>query len=102
MLCEGDISKNQGRLSPQLYKRMEQMPDSNFYKACVPHWWSQHRPQFFNCGDRKDVIDTYFALSELHAKDSTNSYLEPNRLFALVDLDIQIQRGLTYNDICIK
>ncbi len=78
------------------------MPDSNFYNACVPHWWSQYRPQFFNCGDRKDVIDTYFALSELHAKDSTNSYLEPNRLFALVDLDIQIQRGLTYNDICIK
>jgi hypothetical protein len=91
VLCEGDIPKIQGRLSPQLYKRMEQMPDSNFYNKCVPNWWSQHRPQFFNCGDRKDVIDTYFALSELHAKDSTNSYLDPNRLFALVDLDIQIQ-----------
>ena len=92
VLCEGDISKNQGRLSPQLYKRMEQMPDSNFYNKCVPHWWSQYRPQFFNCGDRKDVIDSYFTLLELHAEDSGSSYLSPNKLFAIVDLDLQIQK----------
>lgn len=97
MLCEGDIPKNQGRLSPQSYKSMEKMPDSNFYKACVPRGRSQYRPQFFNCGDRKDVIDTYFTLLELHDKDSTNSNLDPNRLFAIVDLDIQIQTIDSYS-----
>lgn len=90
VLCEGDIPKLQGRPSPQSYGRMEQMPDSNFYKACLPQWWSQYRPQFFNCGDRKDVIDTYFTLLELHNKDSSSSYLAPDKLFAIVDLDIQI------------
>ncbi|MEG4291029.1 hypothetical protein Q5692_22765 [Microcoleus sp. C2C3] len=91
VLCEGDIRKTQGRESPQSYKAMEQMPDANFYKACVPTWWRQKRPEFFNCGDRKDVIDTYFTLSILHEKDTTNSYLDPDRLFAMIDLDLQLQ-----------
>jgi hypothetical protein len=91
VLCEGDIRKTQGRESPQAYKAMEQMPDANFYKACVPRWWSQKRPEFFNCGDRKDVLDTYSTLSILHEKDTTNSYLDPDRLFAMIDLDLQLQ-----------
>jgi len=91
VLCEGEIEKDQGRLSPQSYGKMEEMPDSNFYKACVPSRWRQYRPQFFNCGDRKDVIDSYFTLLELHAEDSGRSYLDPNKLFAIVDLDLQIQ-----------
>jgi hypothetical protein len=91
VLCEGDIRKTQGRESPQAYKAMEQMPDANFYKACVPTWWRQKLPEFFNCGDRKDVIDTYFTLSILHEKDTTNSYLDPDRLFAMIDLDLQLQ-----------
>jgi hypothetical protein len=93
VLCEGEggIWDLQGRPSPQLYGKMEQMPDANFYNACVPRWWSQKRPQFFNCGDRKDVIDTYFNLLKLHAQDSSNSYLTPEKLFAIVDLDLQIQ-----------
>jgi len=92
VLCEGEIEKAQGRLSPQSYGKMEEMPDSNFYKACVPSRWRQYRPQFFNCGDRKDVIDSYFTLLELHAEDSGRSYLDPNKLFAIVDLDLQIQK----------
>ena len=91
VLCEGDIRKTQGRESPQAYKAMEQMPDANFYKACVPTWWRQKLPEFFNCGDRKDVLDTYFTLSILHEKDTTNSYLDPDRLFAMIDLDLQLQ-----------
>ncbi|WP_333187982.1 hypothetical protein [Microcoleus sp. B3-D7] len=91
VLCEGDIRKTQGRESPQAYKAMEQMPDANFYKACVPTWWRQKLPEFFNCGDRKDVLDTYFTLSRLHEKDTTNSYLDPARLFAMIDLDLQLQ-----------
>ena len=92
ILCEGEISKKiQGRPSPQSYSKMEQLPDANFYNACVPNNWKQYRPQFFNCGDRKDVIDSYFHLLELHSKDINNSYLTPEKLFAIVDLDIQIQ-----------
>jgi hypothetical protein len=91
VLCEGDIRKTQGRESPQAYKAMEQMPDANFYKACVPTWWRQKRPEFFNCGDRKDVLDTYSTLSILHEKDTTKSYLDPDRLFAMIDLDLQPQ-----------
>lgn len=92
ILCEGKIEKIEGRLSPQSYKRMEQMPDSNFYKACVPIDWKQYRPQFFNCGDRKDVLDTYFKLLDLHNADSNNSFLNPSKLFAIVDLDIQVAK----------
>ncbi|MEG3985883.1 hypothetical protein QUA13_01815 [Microcoleus sp. S28C3] len=91
VLCEGDIRKTQGRESPQAYKAMEQMPDANFYKACVPTWWRQKLPEFFNCGDRKDVLDTYSTLPILHEKDTTNSYLDPDRLFAMIDLDLQLQ-----------
>ncbi len=100
VLCEGDIPKIQGRPSPQSYGRMEQMPDSNFYKNCVPQRWNrshQYQPQFFNCGDRKDVIDTYFSLLDLHTKDSYNSYLSPSKLFAIVDLDLQLQKINNYD-----
>jgi hypothetical protein len=45
VLCEGDIHI-EGRKSPQSYKKMKQMPDANFYKACVPRWWRQKRPNF--------------------------------------------------------
>ncbi|HEY9295905.1 MAG TPA: hypothetical protein VIQ31_05950 [Phormidium sp.] len=91
VLCEGDIRKTQGRESPQAYKAMEQMPDANFYKACVPTWWRQKRPEFFNCGDRKDVLDTYSTLPILHEQDTENSYLDPERLFAMIDLDLHLQ-----------
>lgn len=91
VLCEGVTPKMKGRESPQAYGAMEQMPDANFYKACVPIWWKQKLPEFFNCGDRKDVIDTYFTLLTLHKQDSTNSYLDCDRLFAIIDLDLQLQ-----------
>lgn len=93
VLCEGpiNIEDTQGRLSPQSYSRMEQMPDANFYKACVPKNCQQYIPQFFNCAARKDVIDTYFTLLELHNKNPDESYLSPEKLFAIIDLDSQLQ-----------
>ncbi|MBD1897794.1 hypothetical protein [Coleofasciculus sp. FACHB-129] len=97
VICEGEIQKTQGRPSPQSYKNMEHMPDANFYKACVPRWWSQKLPQFFNCGDRKDVIDTYSTLLNLHNQDSSSSYLHPDKLFAIIDLDLQIQNIHDYS-----
>ncbi len=92
VLCEGASPKIKGKESPQAYRAMEQMPDANFYKACIPTWWRQNRPEFFNCGDRKDVIDTYFTLLTLHEQDSTNSYLDCDRLFAMIDLDLHLQK----------
>jgi hypothetical protein len=88
ILCEGKRSTLQGRPSPQTYGKMEQMPDANFYKACVPRSWRNSRPDFFNCGDRDDVINTYFALHEYHQADPVNSFLSPDKLFALIDLDL--------------
>lgn len=91
ILCEGEIKDIDGRRSPQAYKRIEQLPDANFYKKCVPKSWNDKpRPQFFNCGDRKDVIDTYFNLLKINDLKPDNSYLNKSKLFALVDLDIQL------------
>ncbi len=91
VLCEGVISTIEGRRSPQAYKNMEKMPDGNFYNACIPKKWTQQRPQFFNCGDRASVINTYLNLLTLHEQDTTNSYLDPERLFAMIDLDLHLQ-----------
>ncbi|WP_333129695.1 hypothetical protein [Microcoleus sp. Pol11C3] len=71
---------------------MDKMPDANFYKACVPTWWRQKLPEFFNCGDRASVINTYLNLLRLHEHDTTNSYLDPDRLFAMIDLDLHLQK----------
>ncbi|MEG4986910.1 hypothetical protein QUB08_14230 [Microcoleus sp. BR0-C5] len=92
VLCEGPIPDIEGRRSPQAYKKMEEMPDANFYKACVPRWWREKLPQFFNCGDRASVINTYLKLLKLHQQDIDNSYLEPDRLFAMIDLDLHLQK----------
>jgi len=94
ILCEGSISSIKGRESPSAYRQMEKMPDSNFYKACIPRKWRQHRPQFFNCGDRKDVIDTYYNL--LSIDDSNDSFLNTTKLFAIIDLDIQTYQFENY------
>ena len=91
VLCEGKIPDIQGIKSVQSYKAMKETQDASFYMACIPRWWSQKRPEFFNCGDRKDVIDTYFTLPILHEKDTTNSYLDPDQLFAMIDLDLELQ-----------
>ncbi len=91
VLCEGGTPKMQGIDSPQAYRNMTEMPDATFYKKCVPRWWSQKRPEFVNCGDRKDVLDTYFTLPILHKQDTTNSNLDPDRLFAMIDLDLQLE-----------
>ena len=92
ILCEGEIKKTAGRLSPQSYRAMEDFPDANFYKACVPRDWRQQIPTFFNCGDRNDVLNTYFNLLRLHQENPEASYLNPQQLFAIVDLDLQNKR----------
>lgn len=92
ILCEGDLPQleNGGAPSPQMYGRLEQMPDANFYKSCVPQDWHSHRlPQFFNCGGRSQVLYVFGQLLKRHQVAPGASYLTPEKLYALVDLDIQ-------------
>lgn len=92
ILCEGPRDKFGGiRLSPRSYSEMARMPDRSFYEACVPTWWRQLRPKFINCGDRVDVINIYFELQRL-SRSQPPSNLDPDKLFAIVDLDISRAR----------
>jgi hypothetical protein len=88
ILCEGGRYDGKERLSPQSYRRMEELPDANFYNACIPSYWREKRPNFFNCGDRHDTLSTYFKLLEIHNREPGLSYLSPELLFALVDIDL--------------
>jgi len=93
VLCEGDIHSVEGRESPQSYRHLQKYPDADFYKGCIPHWWQQKRPEFFNCGGRTRVLETYFRLIELHQNQTPkDSYLNIDKLFAIVDVDLQIAR----------
>lgn len=96
VLCEGIIPKEQGRPSPQSYGRMDTLPDSNFYKACIPSDWRNSRPEFFNCGDCNNVANTYLTLLEMLEEDIDNQYFHPKKIFAIVDLDIQIRPIYNY------
>jgi len=89
ILCEGRPIKAR---ETEGYGNLESYPDAYFYKHCVPAWWTQNqlpRPIFFNCGGRSNVIQTYFRLLELHSHPRDDSFLDVNKLFAIVDLDIQ-------------
>jgi hypothetical protein len=90
ILCEGNIHPYVGRASPADYRQLERFPDANFYKACVPVWWQQKRPEFFICGDRQDVINTYFELQKMHEQLRDDSYLNKDKLFAIIDLDLPL------------
>lgn len=93
VLCEGDpfpIDAATSAPSPQMYRRLEKTPDANFYKACIPRDWHGTRlPQFFTCGGRSDVIRTFEELLAAHNRRPGVSYLNPAKLYAMVDLDIQ-------------
>jgi hypothetical protein len=91
VLCEGDVYKEDGKLSPLYYKKMEHFPDANFYSACIPKTWASLRPCFFNCGDCNDVVNTYFTLAEILENDIKNQYFHPKKIFAIADLDIQVR-----------
>ena len=87
ILCEGNINEIKGRVDK--YRRLETFPDANFYKACIPTWWIEKRPTFVPCGDRKDVIDSYFSLRDLG--------FNVEKIFALVDLDLQTYPLIDYH-----
>jgi hypothetical protein len=97
ILCEGVRTQYGERLSPQVYSKMEELPDANFYRKCIPVNWTQKTPCFFNCGDRNDTIVTYFKLLEIHDRFPELSYLSTDRLFALVDVDLNIAKIEDYH-----
>jgi hypothetical protein len=88
VLCEGDCTIRTRR-SPQSRRRESGISDADFYLACIPTNWREHKPIFFGCGDRHDTLASYFKLREMHERDRNNSYLSPDLLFALVDVDLQ-------------
>ena len=90
ILCEGNIHADEGKASPSSYRQLEKLPDANFYKACIPVGWTQKRPEFFICGDRQDVINTYFELQKMHEQCRDDSYLNIDKLFAIIDLDLPV------------
>jgi hypothetical protein len=88
VLCEGQGSILDDKTVAN-YGKMEQWHDAYFYRKCVPSTWTTYIPIFFNCKGRADVIQTYFKLLELHEEDVQQSYLNPNKLFAIVDIDLR-------------
>ncbi|MFN5952023.1 MAG: hypothetical protein ACK6A9_00345 [Dolichospermum sp.] len=96
VLCEGQGSILDDKTVAN-YGKMEQWHDAYFYRKCVPNTWTTYIPIFFNCKSRSYVIETYFKLLELHEEDAQQSYLNPNKLFAIVDLDLQSQNIDNYH-----
>jgi hypothetical protein len=96
VLCEGTIQSYESGRSPQTYKKQARIPDANFYNACVPKSWTQYRPNFFTCGGRSSVLKTYSELIKLHEENPLNSYLNPDKLFAIVDCDFTPQEIVDY------
>ncbi len=88
VLCEGNIRYIEIH-TPQQMRKLENLPDANFWRATVPGWWRNKKPVFIPSGDKHSVLLTYQKLKQLHEQDEHNSYLSPGKLFALVDLDLQ-------------
>ncbi|MEA5472242.1 hypothetical protein [Spirulina sp. 06S082] len=99
VLCEGDRAYLNIR-TPQQIRQLENIPDANFWTACIPQWWREKRPVFLPCGGRNDVLRVRKTLLEMHDRDPENSYLSPDKLFVLVDRDLEnTDIELSYNNI---
>jgi len=101
VLCEGKITgsyadinlQQSGKRFTRSVKAAKQH-DSHFYNKCKPDWWNTSGikyPEFINAGSRSEVLETFFTLIDLCSEYPQNSNLDPEKLFALVDLDIQSQ-----------
>ena len=109
ILCEGDIQAVQGRRSPQTYRRLEQVPDANFYKACIPSNWTQRIPAFFNCGGTRLMLTVkkgedkdhktsviYYKVKDIHeakkaiVKNGGNFIREPEMAAKMPDHELWI------------
>lgn len=102
VLCEGEITGSLADLNLQSTgKRFTRSlkaakkHDAHFYGKCKPEWWKAASPikfpEFINAGSRSQVLETFFTILDLHRQNPQDFYLNPEKLFALVDLDIQNQ-----------
>jgi hypothetical protein len=93
VLCEGKTEPfKQTTHAPRIKEFSEITQDSAFYYRAIPTWWKETRkrePEFRVCGTQTNVIIAYFKLLENHHQNPKNSYLNPEKLFALVDIDFQ-------------
>ena len=88
ILCEGNRNYLKVK-TPQQYRRLDRYQDAAFWKETIPYWWRERKPVFIPCGGRSQVLKIRKILLDLHYKDEDNSYLSPEKLFVLIDLDIQ-------------
>lgn len=94
VLCEGDTPARRWpgqRPSPSSHKQCARLPDADFYRQCVPKSWRMGIPAFRNCGGRADVLRTMRGLLDLAETAPGETFVDAERLFALVDLDLQAQ-----------
>ena len=88
VLCEGDRNYLKVK-TPQQYGRLDQYQDAAFWKETIPRWWRERKPVFIPCGGRNQVLNIREIILDLHYQDEENSYLSPEKLFVLIDLDLQ-------------
>ncbi|MGK7886160.1 MAG: ornithine acetyltransferase [Crocosphaera sp.] len=89
ILCEGGKKEDFNINTPQQISRLSEIPDANFWKQTIPIEWGKNRPEFISCGSWSDILRIYPKLIELHHNNPSDSYLSPDKLFILIDLDIQ-------------
>jgi len=93
VLCEGNTKPFKSTERAKSIKEVaEETQDSSFYYRAVPEWWKTTRkrePSFYVCGSQSNVIKAYFYLKQKHQQQPQNSYLNFNKLFALLDIDLQ-------------
>ena len=95
VLCEGDRNYLKVK-TPQQYRKLDEYQDAAFWKETIPRWWRERKPVFIPCGGRSQVLKIREILLDLHYEDESNSYLCPEKLFVLIDLDLQ--RAIIDND----
>jgi|GEM_PF-3591884 hypothetical protein len=89
ILCEGEVPYFKGKNTIKAFKNSEHLQDSAFYKNCVPGSPKQKKLLFFNCGGSADVIKIFYRLKELYAKNPGDCRFNPEKVFALIDADLQ-------------
>lgn len=97
ILCEGNISGLKNGSGIKEFSENEQ--DASFYYNTIPKWWKketqgQTEPVFYICGNRDNVLYAHHIIKEKHKKSPKESYLTPEKLFALVDIDFEKKKLL--------
>lgn len=93
VLCEGDTTPFKPTANAARIKAFAQTTqDSAFYYQAIPDWWRTTRrpePSFYVCGTQDNVLNAYSYLADKHQANQPNeSYLNVNKLFAFIDIDL--------------